>query len=67
MGANSVFGDLGGALGPVLTLPLVDVVGFTPIYVTCATLPLLGGLVLLWGVRAETGAIRAPVSPAGDD
>ena len=57
MGTNNVFGDLGGGLGPVLSLPLIDVVGFTPIFAACAIIPLLGGLTLLWGVRAGTNGV----------
>ncbi|MBX0303947.1 MFS transporter [Halomicroarcula sp. F24A] len=55
VGTNNVLGDLGGGFGPIVTLPLVDAVGFDPIYVACAALPLLAGLVLLAGVRRETG------------
>ena len=58
MGTNNVFGDLGGGLGPVVSLPLIDVFGFTPIYAACAIIPLLAGLTLLWGVRTGTGGIR---------
>jgi len=57
MGTNNVFGDLGGGLGPVLSLPLIDVVGYTPIYAACAVIPLLGGLTLLWGVGAGSDGI----------
>jgi len=60
IGTNNVLGDLGGALGPVVTLPVIDTVGFVPVYVACATLPLLAGVVLLGGVYTETGS----VSPA---
>ncbi|WP_368408360.1 MFS transporter [Halorubellus salinus] len=55
VGTNNVFGDIGGGFGPIVTLPLVDVVGFTPIYVACAALPAAAALVLLAGVRRETG------------
>ena len=55
VGTNNVFGDVGGGLGPVVTLPLVETVGFVPIYVVCATLPLVAGVVLLVGIRRETG------------
>ena len=55
MGTNNVFGDIGGGLGPVVTLPIVDVSGFWPVYLACATLPALAALVLLAGVFRETG------------
>lgn len=58
MGTNNVLGDLGGGLGPMLSLPLVDSVGFTPVYAACAVLPLAAGAVLLGGVYAQTGRIR---------
>ncbi|MWV63983.1 MFS transporter [Halorubrum sp. JWXQ-INN 858] len=54
-GTNNVLGDVGGGLGPMLSLPLIDLVGFTPIYVACAAVPLLAGVVLLFGIRRETG------------
>jgi len=56
-GTNNVLGDLGGALGPVVTLPLVDTVGFVPVYVACATIPLLAGVVMVAGIYAETGSV----------
>jgi MFS family permease len=61
-GTNNVLGDFGGALGPLVTLPAIDTVGFVPVYVACAVIPLLAGVVLLAGVYAETGR----VSPAAE-
>ena len=61
MGTNNVFGDIGGALGPVLTLPVVDVTGFVPVYLVCAGLPALAALVLLAGVFRETGQLLPAV------
>jgi hypothetical protein len=55
VGTNNVLGDLGGGFGPIVTLPLVETLGFDPIFLACAALPLLAGLVLLGGVRRETG------------
>lgn len=57
MGTNNVMGDLGGGLGPLVTLPLVDAVGFAGIYLACAVVPLLAGAVLLAGLYVETGRI----------
>ncbi|TKX58114.1 MFS transporter [Halorubrum sp. SS7] len=54
-GTNNVLGDVGGGLGPMVSLPLIEAVGFAPIYAACAALPLLAGGVLLLGVRRETG------------
>ncbi|MEA1931383.1 MAG: MFS transporter [Euryarchaeota archaeon] len=55
VGTNNVFGDVGGGLGPVVTLPLVDTVGFVPIYAVCAALPLVAAVVLVGGIHRETG------------
>lgn len=55
-GTNNVFGDIGGGLGPLVSVPLVEVVGFTPIYIVCALIPLLAGIVLLTGVQKQTGS-----------
>jgi MFS family permease len=66
MGTNNVLGDLGGGLGPVVTLPLIDVVGFAPVYAACAAVPLLAGLVLVVGVRRVPGT-SATADPATGD
>jgi MFS family permease len=55
VGTNNVFGDVGGGLGPIVTLPLVDTVGFWPIYLVCAALPLVAAGVLVGGIYRETG------------
>jgi MFS family permease len=52
---NNVLGDVGGGLGPMLSLPLVDTIGFAPVYVTCAVVPLLALALLLGGIYSETG------------
>jgi len=64
-GTNNVLGDVGGGLGPLVSLPLVDAVGFAPIYAACAALPLAAGVVLLVGVRRETGTFL-PGRAAGE-
>jgi MFS family permease len=56
VGTNNVFGDIGGGFGPIVTLPIVDMIGFWPVYLSCAILPLLAALILLGGVKRETGA-----------
>ena len=55
VGTNNVFGDIGGSLGPLVTLPLVDRVGFAPVYLACGLLPFVAAVVLIAGVYAETG------------
>ncbi len=64
MGTNNVLGDLGGGLGPVITLPLVDSVGFAGLYAACAILPLAAGVVLLAGVYDRTGRLAPPTHSA---
>jgi len=58
MGTNNVLGDLGGGLGPLVTLPLVESVGFAPIYAACAAIPLFAGVALVGGLYTETSSIR---------
>ncbi|MFC7325402.1 MFS transporter [Halorubrum rutilum] len=71
-GTNNVFGDVGGALGPMVSLPLIDAVGFAPVYAACAVFPLAAGVALLVGVRRETGTFLPgrtdgdPGTAAGD-
>jgi len=55
VGTNNVFGDIGGGFGPIVALPLVERVGFPPVYAACAALPLVAALFLLAGVKRETG------------
>ncbi|RDI73145.1 MFS transporter [Halopelagius longus] len=55
VGTNNVFGDIGGGFGPIVALPLIEAVGFFPVYLACALLPLAAAMLLLGGVRRETG------------
>lgn len=55
VGTNNVFGDIGGGFGPIVTLPIVDSIGFWPVYVCCAALPLIAAVILVGGVQRETG------------
>ena len=66
-GTNNVLGDLGGGLGPMVALPLVKSVGFTPIYLACAVIPLIAGFVLLGGVYSQTGHINPHTEYPADD
>ncbi|WP_227378594.1 MFS transporter [Haladaptatus halobius] len=54
MGTNNVLGDIGGGLGPMVALPLIETVGFTPVYVSCAVIPLVAGCILIGGVYSKT-------------
>ncbi|EMA67710.1 major facilitator superfamily MFS_1 [Halorubrum aidingense JCM 13560] len=64
-GTNNVLGDIGGGLGPMVSLPLVETVGFAPIYAACAVVPLAAGVALLLGVHRETGTFL-PGRTAGE-
>jgi len=69
-GTNNVLGDVGGGLGPMVSLPLIDAVGFAPVYAACAVMPLVAGVALLAGVRRETGTFfpgHAAGSAAADE
>ena len=70
VGTNNVFGDIGGGIGPIVSLPLVELVGFWPIYLSCAVLPVVAGGILLWGIYHETGELTPSVdssaSPSAD-
>lgn len=67
MGTNNVLGDLGGGLGPMVSLPLVNSVGFAPVYAACALIPLLAGVVLVGAVYARTGQFSPRTSGPADD
>ncbi|MFC6838142.1 MFS transporter [Halomarina ordinaria] len=57
-GTNNVLGDVGGGLGPIVSLPAVEAVGFPPVYAACAVVPLVAGLVLLGGIYRSTGQLN---------
>ncbi|MEF8812712.1 MAG: MFS transporter [Halovenus sp.] len=65
VGTNNVFGDIGGGIGPIVSLPLVDVVGFWPVYLVCALIPLGAVAVLLAGVYRSTGEFVPRVGTPG--
>ncbi|WP_084383688.1 MFS transporter [Halalkalicoccus paucihalophilus] len=65
MGTNNVLGDVGGGLGPMVSLPLVESIGFSPVYAACAVVPLLAGCVLVYGVYHQTGSV-SPRTSIGD-
>ncbi|MDS0261080.1 MFS transporter [Haloarcula sp. S1CR25-12] len=56
-GTTNLFSDIGGGLGPVVALPLIDRVGFAPVYVTAAVMPLLAIVVLVVGMYRYTGRV----------
>ena len=61
VGTNNVLGDVGGGLGPLVSLPLVEIVGFEVVYAASAVIPVLAGIVLIVGVYASTGRVSPTV------
>ena len=62
IGTNNVFGDVGGSLGPLVSLPLVETIGFEVVYVTSAVIPALAGVVLVVGIYSHTGRLNPAVA-----
>ena len=58
MGTNNVLGDVGGGLGPIVALPLIDTFGYSVVYAACAIIPLLAGSGLLVAVYQQTGELN---------
>jgi MFS family permease len=57
MGTNNVLGDIGGGLGPLVSVPLVETIGFTPVYAICAIFPMIAAITLVVGLYVETGEV----------
>ena len=60
-GVYNAFGDLGSSLGPVVALPLVEVLGFRSGYLLCAAVAVAVGVLVvatLLGSGAETPAVE---------
>ena len=55
VGTNNVLGDIGGGIGPVVSLPMVGIVGFEPILFASAILPVVAAGILVAGIYRETG------------
>ena len=66
VGTNNVLGDVGGGLGPLVSLPLVEIVGFELVYAVSAFLPLLAGAILIAGVYAHTGRLNPTITESID-
>ena len=62
MGTNNVLGDVGGGLGPLVSLPLVETIGFEVVYAVSAIVPALAGLVLVVGIYRHTGQFSPTVA-----
>ncbi len=61
IGTNNVLGDVGGGLGPLVSLPLVGTIGFEAVYVVSAVVPALAGGVLIVGIYRHTGHVSPTV------
>ncbi|WP_222919300.1 MFS transporter [Natrinema sp. SYSU A 869] len=61
MGTNNIFGDVGGGLGPLLSLPFANAVGYDVLYALSAIIPLIAGAVLVAGIYSYTGRLSPTV------
>ncbi|WP_255167025.1 MFS transporter [Natrononativus amylolyticus] len=61
MGTNNVLGDVGGGLGPLISLPLAETIGFEVMYAVSAIIALVAGTILVVGVYAHTGSVSPTV------
>ncbi|QSG01792.1 MFS transporter [Natranaeroarchaeum sulfidigenes] len=56
-GTTNVFSDIGGGLGPIIALPLIESIGFVPVYTVSAGFPLFAGVALVVGLYVSTGKL----------
>ena len=56
-GTTNVFSDIGGGLGPIISLPLIDAFGFVPVYTFAAGFPLFAAVSLVTGLYVFTGQV----------
>jgi len=61
---TNVFSDIGGGLGPVLSLPLIARVGFEPVYLVAAAFPLVAVGILAAGMHRYAGHVFAATNGA---
>ncbi|MFC4544715.1 MFS transporter [Halosolutus amylolyticus] len=61
MGTNNVLGDVGGGLGPLVSLPFAEAFSFEVLYGLSAIVPLAAGGVLLLGIYSHTGRLSPTV------
>ena len=65
-GVYNVFGDLGSSTGPLIALPLANVVGFTVEYLLCVALVVLAGVLVAATLFGEEATVSRAAVP-GDD
>ncbi|WP_049898405.1 MFS transporter [Halococcus agarilyticus] len=65
-GVYNVFGDLGSSAGPLIALPLANVVGFTVEYLLCVALVVLAGVLVAATLFGEDATVSRTAVP-GDD
>ncbi|MBX0297195.1 MFS transporter [Haloarcula nitratireducens] len=63
---NNVLGDFGGALGPMVSLPLVESVGFTAVYAACAVIPLLAAAFLVTSIYLDHRSLTPTAETPGE-
>ncbi|WP_226481853.1 MFS transporter [Natrinema amylolyticum] len=61
MGTNNIFGDVGGGIGPLISLPFANAVGYDALYALSAVIPLVAGAVLVAGIYSYTGSLSPTV------
>lgn len=56
-GTANIFSDIGGGLGPIISLPLINTFGFVPVYTFAAGFPMFAGVSLIIGLYISTGEL----------
>jgi MFS family permease len=56
-GVYNVFGDLGSTLGPLVAVPLVEIVGFRAEYLACVGLVLVVGALVAKTLYGEAATV----------
>jgi MFS family permease len=65
-GTTNVFSDIGGGLGPIISLPLIEATGFVPVYTAAAGFPLFAGTALVVGLYVSTGELFPKTGGSSD-
>ena len=65
-GTTNVFSDIGGGLGPIISLPLIEATGFVPVYTAAAGFPLFAAVALVVGLYVSTGELFPKTGGSSD-
>ncbi|RJT07838.1 MFS transporter [Halococcus sp. IIIV-5B] len=65
-GVYNVFGDLGSSVGPLVALPLAEVVGFTIEYLACVGFVVLAGVLVAATLFGENASVSTRALPNDD-